>query len=197
MLAVQTAASSRVFCSRQKERARAVADKQQERLEAEQAAQRQAAYEAARSAEDARKQDLIAKQQVSRCGVDSFCQLARCMPALQACVHIALNLSVDTQAKDQQLHELYNQREHSNRRKMLLRDIALQEKKVKVLLADARLSSGPSAIVSHTCGHSTPTSATLMPLQVEQNQRKEAYQRNQVRLQLLLLSFVALLYLPE
>jgi hypothetical protein len=30
---------------------------------------------------------------------------------------------------------------------MLLRDIALQEKKVKVLLAYARLSSGPSATV--------------------------------------------------
>jgi hypothetical protein len=54
----------------------------------------------------------------------------------------------DEQAKDQQLHELYNQREHNNRRKMLLRDIALQEKKVKVLLAHARLSSGPNATVS-------------------------------------------------
>lgn len=90
----------------------------------------------------------------------------------------------DKQAKDQQLHELYNQREHSNRRKMLLRDIALQEKKVKVLLAHARLSSGPNATVCYTTDaiSSTPTSATLMPLQVEQNQRKEAYQRNQVRL---------------
>ena len=63
------------------------------------------------------------------------------------------------QAKDQQLHELYNQREHSNRRKMLLRNIALQEKKVKVLLARARLSSGPHATVSllYRCGlHTSP-----------------------------------------
>ena len=42
-----------------------LADKEQARLEAEQAAQRHATYEAARSAEEARKQELIAKQQAS------------------------------------------------------------------------------------------------------------------------------------
>jgi hypothetical protein len=46
-----------------------LADKEQARLEAEQAAQRQATYEAARSGEEARKQELIAKQQASWHGI--------------------------------------------------------------------------------------------------------------------------------
>jgi hypothetical protein len=70
LLAALTPRTCRYSGCRQKERARAVADKEQERLEAQQAAQRQAAYEAARSAEDARKQDLIAKQEVGCCGRD-------------------------------------------------------------------------------------------------------------------------------
>lgn len=49
---------------RHKERVRAGADAEQARLEAEQAAQRRAAYQAARAAEDARIQDLVARQQV-------------------------------------------------------------------------------------------------------------------------------------